>query len=70
MTEENNGWISVDEKLPENEQIVLTYRNSYKYGDLYTQAIYTENKGFIKYPISVAGKPPTHWQPLSPPPNK
>ncbi|MDO4698976.1 MAG: DUF551 domain-containing protein [Pasteurellaceae bacterium] len=68
MSKENNGWISVEERQPENEQMILTYRNSFKRGDLFTQAIYIEGKGFIQYQTGYVGKQPTHWQPLPEPP--
>lgn len=67
MTKQNK-WISVDDRLPENEQMVLTYRDSFKHGDLYAQALYIEGRGFVQYPLGTVGKQPTHWMYLPPNP--
>ncbi|MBN6711465.1 DUF551 domain-containing protein [Haemophilus haemoglobinophilus] len=61
MTKQNNGWISVDEKLPENGQIVLGYN---------PMSIFVCTRvgdGFIEK-ISFTPCYVSHWQELPQPP--
>lgn len=67
---ENNAWFNVEDQLPAHEQIVLTYRDSFKRGDLFTQAIYLKDKGFVFYADGRLSKQPTHWKPLPEPPKE
>ena len=64
-----SGWISVSERLPNDGDIVEVYRDSYKWGDLIWQCLYTESKGFRNYPVDGIGKNEkiTHWKPIHPP---
>ena len=65
----NNNWISINDKLPEDNQIVLAFNN---YDDKIHYCIY-ERDMFYRYiettkldkvVISVCYKLVTHWQPL------
>lgn len=61
-----SGWISVDERLPSDGDIVEVYRNSYKWGDLVWQCLYTDKHSFRNYPACTVGKNDkiTHWRPI------
>lgn len=61
MTKQNNGWISVDERLPENHQTVLGYN------PMSTFICTRVGEGFIER-ISFIPCCVTHWQPLPQPP--
>lgn len=67
LIQENDNWISVDERLPDMDSEVLTYRDSFKNGELYTHCVYTKT-GFIDYKTGLLIKQPSHWQPLPSPP--
>lgn len=64
IVEEHSDWVSVDERLPSDGDIVEVYRNSYKWGDLVWQCLYTDKHGFRKYPEGTVGKNDkiTHWR--------
>ena len=64
-----SGWISVDERLPSDGDIVEVYRNSYKWGDLVWQCLYTDKHSFRNYPAGTVGKNNkiTHWRAIQPP---
>lgn len=62
MTKENNGWISVEDRLPDNGESVLVYtgalpRIAHYVGGVFFDA-YAEFDGHIV----------THWQTLPKPP--
>ena len=64
-----SGWVSVGERLPNDGDIVEVYRDSYKWGCLIWQCLYTKSKGFRNYPVDGIGKNEkiTHWKPIQPP---
>jgi hypothetical protein len=58
----NNGWISVEDRLPENENIVIVFnKNEVTLSCYHTENWYTYDNDIIN---------PTHWQPLPSPPAK
>lgn len=65
-----NEWISVDEKLPENGQVVLFYQ---KDGFIYCAEYFAGNAlmspGWFIDNDSWDAKEVTHWMPLPAPPN-
>ena len=69
IVEEHSDWVRVDERLPNDGDIVEVYRDSYKWGDLIWQCLYTESKGFRNYPVDGIGKNEkiTHWKQIHPP---
>ena len=69
IVKQHSDWISVDERLPNDGDIVEVYRDSYKWGDLIWQCLYTKSKGFRNYPVDGIGKNEkiTHWRPVQPP---
>ena len=69
IVEHHSDWVRVDERLPNDGDIVEVYRDSYKWGDLIWQCLYTESKGFRNYPVDGIGKNEkiTHWKPIHPP---
>ena len=69
IVKEHSDWISVDERLPNDGDIVEVYRDSYKWGYLIWQCLYTKSKGFRNYPVDGIGKNEkiTHWKPIQPP---
>ena len=72
IVKQHSDWISVDERLPNDGDIVEVYRDSYKWGDLIWQCLYTESKGFRNYPVDGVGKNEkiTHWRMPTPQPPK
>ena len=66
IVEEHSDWVSVDERLPSDGDIVEVYRDSYKWGDLVWQCLYTDKHGFRNYPEGTVGKNDkiTHWRPI------
>ena len=64
MAKENNGWISVDDKLPDNGDSVLVYT-----GGLPRVAHYVGGLLFDAY-AEFNDKIITHWQPLPLPPTE
>ena len=69
IVKRHNEWISVSERLPNDGDIVEVYRNSYKWGDLVWQCLYTAKHSFRNYPAGTVGKNDkiTHWRPTQPP---
>ena len=69
IVKQHSDWVSVDERLPSDGDIVEVYRDSYKWGDLIWQCLYTKSKGFRNYPVDGVGKNEkiTHWRPIQPP---
>ena len=69
IVKQHSDWISVDERLPNDGDIVEVYRDSYKWGYLIWQCLYTKSKGFRNYPVDGIGKNEkiTHWKPIKPP---
>lgn len=67
----DNGWISVDDRLPNDETEVLGYRDSYKCGDLIYHCVFKDGKFLDRITFHQAGKGKiTHWQPLPQPPKE
>lgn len=67
----NNGWISVDDELPDNESEVLGYRESFKYGDLIYHCVFKDGLFLDRLTFNPAGKSKiTHWQYLPQPPKE
>ena len=69
IVEHHSDWVRVDERLPNDGDIVEVYRNSYKWGDLVWQCLYTDKHSFRNYPAGTVGKNDkiTHWRPIQPP---
>ena len=69
IVKQHSEWISADERLPSDGDIVEVYRNSYKWGDLVWQCLYTDKHSFRNYPAGTVGKNDkiTHWRPIQPP---
>ena len=69
IVKQHNDWVSVDERFPNDGDIVEVYRNSYKWGDLVWQCLYTAKHGFRNYPAGTVGKNDkiTHWRAIKPP---
>ena len=64
---ENNGWISVSERLPEGRMsTVLAFYQSEHFKSHYFVANYYNETGWASELTLL----PTHWQPLPPPPAK
>ncbi|OOF52736.1 DUF551 domain-containing protein [Rodentibacter trehalosifermentans] len=62
MTKENNGWISVEDRLPSSQGAYLGYSPYWQQPCIIIE--YDEDLGdFIEY-----GDEITHWQPLPEPP--
>ncbi len=61
MTKQNNGWISVEERLPENNQVVLGYHPMYIF-------ICKKLKDRFVVKMNLTPCDITHWQPLPQPP--
>lgn len=61
MSKENNGWISVDEKLPKNGQVVLTYDGLRIFICKMVGSKWIVMSGYFYCSA-------THWQPLPEPP--
>lgn len=64
---QNNGWISVDVRLPEKACFCLIFVG----GDV-TEAIYSADSKAFHYASGVddSPRPATHWQPLPPAPEQ
>ena len=59
-----NKWISIDEKLPENEERVLVYIDSKRYGKtLDTDRYLRDSDSWARWNNHI-----THWMPLPEPP--
>ena len=69
IVKQHSEWVPVDERLPSDGDIVEVYRNSYKWGDLVWQCLYTDKHSFRNYPAGTVGKNDkiTHWRPIQPP---
>ena len=64
VAKQHSNWISVDERLPEDEQEVLTYVADGTFGAYITVSYYNGN-GRIKYWNNIyLNETVTHWQPL------
>ena len=68
-----NKWISVDERLPEEDTVFLTWREDYTDGDA-AVLYHRSNVGFVVFNTQCpdvylkAGDKFTHWMPLPLPP--
>ena len=70
VAKQHSNWISVDERLPEDEQEVLTYVADVTFGAYITVSYYNGN-GRIKYWNNIyLNETVTHWQPLPKIPNQ
>ncbi|MCL7721947.1 DUF551 domain-containing protein [Actinobacillus pleuropneumoniae] len=64
MTKENNGWISVKDKLPESQQNVIIFNGFHLLGKFNGQDWITNGGLLGLRPVYGV----THWQPLPPRP--
>ncbi|HDR1044989.1 Protein of unknown function [Pasteurella multocida] len=64
MTEENNGWISIKERLPEEREDILIYTNKGEIKIAWRDDIFFMS--LVTYDLSTI----THWRPLPPLPTE
>ncbi|HDR0998462.1 TPA: DUF551 domain-containing protein [Pasteurella multocida] len=64
MTEENNGWISIKERLPEEREDILIYTNKGEIKIAWRDDIFFMS--LVIYDLSTI----THWRPLPPLPTE
>nr|WP_315043284.1 DUF551 domain-containing protein [uncultured Moraxella sp.] len=71
VIKEQDNWVNVNDKLPNDGDIVLVYRNSYKHGDMVCTCGYSKDTGFVNL-TGMVGKTDkiTYWQPLPQPPKE
>lgn len=70
-TESQSKWISVDDRLPENDDEVLVYnhRDGINLGEFDLEKVGPYNRGWQTYYDWAPHMSPTHWMPLPKPPN-
>lgn len=66
-TLKSNNWISVNDRLPENEQIILIYSNFWIEKTRICTSQFIDGR-FLTYPSFQETVNVTHWQPLPNPP--
>ncbi|MDE8035312.1 DUF551 domain-containing protein [Actinobacillus equuli subsp. equuli] len=67
MTKENNGWISVKDKIIPKNCYILAYTS---YGEVEMVMNVGDHESFVRHNlfVTVDNKDITHWQPLPQPP--